>query len=212
MAWTVKRSTYHHGDLRQALIKSAIELITEKGLVGASLREVARHAGVSHNAPYRHFPDKAALVAAVAEAGFLELAQRLRNGYASGRDPVEAFMALAEAYLQFAAENPAQYQLMFDHKQIHKESYPSLRAAEKALFELGIEGVKACQEIKAFSPGNPKVLGLTAWSTVHGLAYLIQEGALDWFGLSAKERQSLATQVIATVFVGLAHPDLPRTP
>src|SRR5258708_321301 len=97
-------STYHHGDLPAALLKAAGKALEQKGIASLSLRDAARRAGVSHNAPYRHFPHREALLAALAAEGFALLAERLR-----GRQGPE----LGVAYVQFALQHPQRFRLMF---------------------------------------------------------------------------------------------------
>ena len=104
---------YHHGDLRRALIEAALALVTEEQDWGFSLREVARRAGVSHNAPYNHFPEKRDLLGAVAAAGFEALRERMRASVAGVTSPPAALLACAKAYVNAGVENPALYRLMF---------------------------------------------------------------------------------------------------
>ncbi len=104
---------YHHGDLRRALIEAALALVTEEQDWAFSLREVARRAGVSHNAPYNHFPEKRDLLGAVAAAGFESLRERMRAAVAGVASPAEALLASGKAYVNAGVENPALYRLMF---------------------------------------------------------------------------------------------------
>ncbi len=106
---------YHHGSLREALIKAARELIKEKGPAGFTFADAARSAGVSPAAPYRHFRDRDALMADVAREGFERFAAMLAAGWASGKpDPVTAFHSIGKAYLTFARSEPAYYAAMFE--------------------------------------------------------------------------------------------------
>ena len=105
---------YHHGDLRRSLIQAGSQMIEEKGLAGLSLREVARAAGVSHTAPYRHFQDKAELLAAIAQVGFEQLTDQA--GKAAGQhegDPRKQFVAASVQYILFGVRNPRMAQLLF---------------------------------------------------------------------------------------------------
>jgi AcrR family transcriptional regulator len=104
---------YHHGDLRRGLIEAAVALVTEKQDWAFSLREVARRAGVSHNAPYNHFADRAELLACVAAAGFEQVRARMQAAITKNMSAGNAMMAIARAYVDFAIENPALYRLMF---------------------------------------------------------------------------------------------------
>src|SRR6204780_5864081 len=104
---------YHHGDLRRALIVAALALVTEEQDWAFSLREVARRAGVSHNAPYNHFPEKRDLLGAVAAAGFEALRERMRESVAGMTDPPAALLACVKAYVSAGLENRERYRLMF---------------------------------------------------------------------------------------------------
>jgi AcrR family transcriptional regulator len=147
-------STYHHGDLRAAVLAAAGKLIEREGLAGLSVREAARRAGVSHNAPYRHFADRDALLAALAAEGFNLLKKSLEG--LSGRE-------LGEAYVRFALAHPQRFHLMFSGQE--------RRAAEAVLerFTAAFAGLGA----------EARFAAAAAWSLVHGLADLVLEGHLD---------------------------------
>src|SRR4029434_10636484 len=104
---------YHHGDLRRVIVKAALEILRETQSLEFSLRELARRAGVSHNAPYKHFADKNELLAAVSGAGFEMLTKRMANDTAGFHSPREQLFALLRAYIDHGVENPALYSLMF---------------------------------------------------------------------------------------------------
>src|SRR4029079_6936565 len=104
---------YHHGDLRRAIVKAALEILRETQSLEFSLRELARRAGVSHNAPYKHFADKRDLLAAVSAAGFDMLTKRMAREIAALRDPQARLSAMMGAYIRHGVQNPALYRLMF---------------------------------------------------------------------------------------------------
>src|SRR5579864_5463927 len=106
------KPTYHHGDLRSALVRAAMDLLEESGETALSLRAVARRAGVSPAAPYRHYADREALVSAVAALGYRELAERLGAAHPYPSTP-EQLTSVAVAYVQFALERPALFRIMF---------------------------------------------------------------------------------------------------
>ena len=145
-------STYHHGDLRAALVRAAEEVLEEQGLAGLSIREVARRAGVSHNAPYRHFADRESLLAELAAEGFRRLGAELAAH--SGRE-------IGEAYVRFALAQPERYRLMFNAKrEAAQETYDTL--------------VSAFREDRAIA--DPEKAAAAAWALMHGLAQLLLAG------------------------------------
>jgi AcrR family transcriptional regulator len=139
MSWTRQgggheRRGYHHGNLREALVEAALQLIAANGPAGFTIAEAARFAGVSPAAPYRHFSDAGALLAEVALRGFERFAEALGRAWNDGRpEPVRAFEALGRAYLAFARQEPAYYAAMFEAR-IAAEAYPALQAAVDRAF------------------------------------------------------------------------------
>src|SRR5215831_8690612 len=109
-----KRKTYHHGNLREVLVDAAIQFIAEVGPAGFTLREVARRAGVSHNAPYRHFADRKKLLAAVAAQGFRELTGAMRDATQGQAEPLDRLKVAGLAYIEFALRRPEHFAVMFD--------------------------------------------------------------------------------------------------
>ena len=182
---------YHHGDLRRALIDAAVSLVTEEQDWSFSLREVARRAGVSHNAPYNHFPEKRDLLAAVAAFGF----EALRDDMIASIDGITeakiVLAAAAQAYVRFATSNPALFRLMFGPELASSDgARPDL--AEQAGAEAknvlrgiisrgAIEGAFAVEDDKA-SMASIAMAVLSTWSAIHGLAMLIVDGRSDEAG------------------------------
>ena len=162
---------YHHGNLREALLQSAIRLIAQVGPTAFTLREVARQAGVSHNAPYRHFQDKGALLAAVATQGYGELTDAMLEAAGKESKVLDRLKHAGLAYVSFALRRPEHFTVMFDapfSKQTHPEA---AEAAERAFFVL-VSLVKSCQEKKQLLSGDLLDVALLAWSMVHGIAKL----------------------------------------
>ena len=167
------RRGYHHGNLREALVEAALELIAAKGPAGFTIAEAARLAGVSPAAPYRHFRDADALLAEVALRGFDRLTDalaRAQSGHAS--DPVRAFEALGPAYLGFAREQPACYAAMFEAR-IAREAYPGLQsAADRALAVLRDAATKLGEGLPAERRPPSLMVALHVWALSHGIASL----------------------------------------
>lgn len=151
-------STYHHGDLRAALLRASAQVMEMEGISGLSLRDVARRAGVSHNAPYRHFPDRDALLAALAAEGF-ELLGEAMGGHA-GRE-------MGEAYVTFALGHPQRFRLMFGGL-LDFEKYPELRTAADGAYQLLVLAFKDLP--------RPELVAAGAWALVHGLSHLLLDG------------------------------------
>lgn len=162
---------YHHGDLRSALVAEALALLAEEGEEALSLRAVARRAGVSAMAPYRHYPDKRALLAAVAARGFEAFRDTLEAADRAAL-PGEALVEQAVAYVGFACANPALFRLMFGPR--HPGSFPELDGASAAAY--GVLADRVARDAAPAPACAARVLG--CWSLVHGLASLILDGRL----------------------------------
>src|SRR5215467_3558748 len=171
-----KKRPYHHRDLRQALIRSALEILADSGVAGLSLRAAARRARVSAMAPYRHFADKEALLAAVAEYGFRELAARLTAATATAADPRAGLAALGVAYVLFARDRPSLFKLMFGPTIEKKSAHPALDDAGCACFNALRQAVAAAKFFEGDPDGGD--VSLACWSLVHGLSALIVDGRL----------------------------------
>ena len=174
---------FHHGDLRRAIVKAALDLLSETESLEVSLRELARRAGVTHNAPYKHFADKRDLLAAVSAAGFDMLTKRMAREIAALRDPQARLSAMMSAYIRHGVENPALYQLMFGgYLSGPDKARPAIEraAAEetKALLASAIIDGALGRPIPNNARNERKISGaiLACWSLVHGLTLLVVDG------------------------------------
>ena len=174
---------FHHGDLRRAIVKAALDLLSETESLELSLRELARRAGVTHNAPYKHFADKRDLLAAVSAAGFDMLTKRMAREIAALRDPQARLSAMMSAYIRHGVENPALYQLMFGgYLSGPDKARPAIEraAAEetKALLASAIIDGALGRPIPNNARNERKISGaiLACWSLVHGLTLLVVDG------------------------------------
>lgn len=160
---------YHHGDLRAALIAQGLALIESGGADDVSLREIARRVAVSPAAVYRHFPDKTALMAALAQEGLAELAARQAAASVAAGGGRTGFAASGVAYVRFALDKPGLFRLTFTH------------AAPPGRFEAADAATMLLAASAALAPPgeDPKVFALRAWAGVHGLAMLMLDGLLD---------------------------------
>jgi AcrR family transcriptional regulator len=170
-----KRRPYHHGDLRRALLDATLALATERGAAGVTLREVARIAGVSQTAPYRHFPDKQAMLAAAAEEGFQLFGKEMeRTLHAAGPAPEDEIGSLCEAYVCFALDRTSHFRLMFGHGSPEKSASPGLQQAAREAFERFLETVERCLA-RAPSARTPEDVVFRLWALAHGIATLALE-------------------------------------
>lgn len=173
----VAKPPYHHGDLARALVQSATALVEQHGPAGLTLREAARRAGVSVAAPYRHFADRAALLAAVLAEGFDGLTEHTETARRAAPDALAALRAVGVAYVDFAAAHPSVYRLMFG-PDCDKPAYPALMAAGERALGVLVRSVRDAQAAGRIQPGAPEPLALAGWSICHGLASLHVDGLL----------------------------------
>jgi AcrR family transcriptional regulator len=197
---------YHHGDLQHALIDAALALVTEEQDWTFSLREVARRAGVSHNAPYNHFAEKQDLLVAVAAAGFERLRERMHAAVAGIAAADRALLACGKAYIECALENPALYRLMFGPalaKSKGGRPPAALSAGDDAkavLVEIIVRGARSGTFV--VSPDDPldqSRVVFFAWSVVHGLTMLL----IDDFMAERLTIDELVKEIERTVLKGL---------
>jgi AcrR family transcriptional regulator len=181
------KTTYHHGNLRESLLDAAEALLPKQGAEGLTLREVARRAGVSHGAPYHHFDSREALLAAVAERGFMGLGDAMRG--AKGNTPRDRLVAICEAYVAFAARHPTRFRLMFGPLLASKALYPGLREAGEQSFFILLEAAQAV------APAEARPLALAGWGMAHGLAHLRINKVFDTLPVAAPPPAELAGQL-----------------
>ncbi len=193
-----KRSSYHHGDLRRALLDAALALVRERGGAGdVTLREAARRAGVSHNAPYRHFADKGEILAALAEEGFGELRAALEAARANEDDDAARFVKTGLAYLRFAQSKPAHVAVMFG-PHVAKSRTPALQRAANETFQV-LKGMADDAGVTAVA--DARRAGVVAWSLVHGVATLSGERQIPVSVDASPE--TLATMGLRLLFASL---------
>lgn len=181
------QDSYHHGDLAAALISASLMLIARHGVEGFSIRQAAALVGVAPSAAYRHFDDKADLIAAVASQGFAGLAVEMETAMSAARKrhrgdvrkAVAAFEAQGLAYVRFAVNNPEQFQTMFGrHGAGSQRPARGVGATGQDPYELLKGGLDELLRVKALTPAGRKNAELLAWATVHGLASLLISHAL----------------------------------
>ena len=174
-----KRDSYHHGDLRAGLIRAALEAVEAGGPEAVSLRDLALKLGVSTAAPYRHFPDRRAVLAEVAAIGFADLSAAYARAQAEASDPAAALRETARAYLNLAFGRPGLFRLMFASDIVDAGAPAALLASASDAWE-GL-----FRAVGAMTPGadlaSVKRRAITGWSTLHGFITLVQGGRLKGF-------------------------------
>jgi AcrR family transcriptional regulator len=201
------RPAYHHGDLQRALLDAARALMAEQQSWDFSLREVARRAGVSHNAPYNHFADKRDLLAALAADGFSRLTACTQAAAAAGDDPEAALLGIGLAYVRFGLDHPALYRLMFGtgFKSYAEALPPQVAAAGAGAKSVLREAIRRGAEAGRFSPVDDRTLEiavLAAWSGVHGLTMLFLD-RLPGEAAAGVPPEAIAAAVLRLQLLGL---------
>jgi AcrR family transcriptional regulator len=194
---------YHHGNLRAELLAQAERTVRERGVQELSLRELAREAGVSHGAPRRHFPDRQALLDALAEAGFARLGEELRVAFDSaGTDFRARLQATATAYVRFAIRDAALLELMFAAK--HEQPTGELQTAAENTFAVLLELIEQGQREGVLESGDPERVGMVLFATIQGIAALVTGGMVD-----ADQLDALLTDAVVYFLRG-SHADSSR--
>jgi AcrR family transcriptional regulator len=184
-------------DLRQRVLDASVALIKDEGLAALSMREVARRAGVSHQAPYHHFPDREAILAAIAEEGFVELVARMREARAKPGTPGDRLVTLGRAYLAFAIDRNAHFRVMFRPELVSLDRFPDAKCRADDAFQ---ELVGVVDELLREGLGrrdDSMPAACFAWAMVHGLASLMLDGPLAKKVPDARERDALVQSVLA---------------
>ena len=200
------RKPYHHGNLRRALLDAALAFIDEKGPHSFSMQDLARRAGVSSGAPYRHFRSKDDLLAEIAREGLSLLEGFERDMMARCEDPSEHFRAAGVAHVLFAVTHPAHFRILFSRECIDAEALPELARRVNLGHELADQLFQESQLGTDAPVQDPRLVMLTAQATMHGLARLFIDGQLPRAGISSDQAEAIAMAVSAVLGHGL----LPR--
>jgi AcrR family transcriptional regulator len=192
--------SYHHGDLRAALVTAALAILEAEGLQAMSLRAVARAAGVSQTAPYRHFPDRRALVAAVAAEGFRRLERAMQEAM-SGDAGRLGFKGVALAYVAFGRANPGLYRVMFGPEVADTGDLPELADSSRATLGFVQGGIEQLQAAGLVRAGDAAAMATVSWASLHGLVSLLLDGQAR--GAAPDERELIEAMTELVMF-GLA--------
>jgi AcrR family transcriptional regulator len=170
-------SSYHHGNLRAALVEAGLELLEKGETADFSLRELARQVGVSANATYRHFANKEALMAAMAAEGFRRFTVALAEGASGPATATDRFIGAGHGYVRFARQNPALFRLMFSRFTPSNTHNAELNDTATLAYSVLKAGVATMRGVSIDDPAVA-VAALHAWSIVHGLSHLILDGQI----------------------------------
>jgi AcrR family transcriptional regulator len=194
---------YHHGNLRSALLDGAYAMLAEEGIQNLSLRQVARRIGVSHNAPYQHFPDREALIAALSEQGFGKLTEAIDHTLDQTRNGavIDRILAVASAYVQFMSDHPAYLEVMFGP--YPHQNYPELSQAALTSFERLVSLVEEGQATGEIKPINAREIAGTIWMTLHGVSTLFRPGKIPTDIVAQRESPQLAAAFVRIVCDGI---------
>ena len=188
---------YHHGDLKNALIAAGADILSKEGVAGLSLRKVAQRAGVSHAAPYAHFADKQALIAAISTEGYRRLYDAIRAAAERHEgDPQRQLVEAAWAYVKFALDDPAQFKVTMSGIVEKEQDYPAFVDISKKTFALVRDIVRSCQAHGILAPGPSDLVAVGVWSMMHGLISLLLENLIS---RRIRARLSVRGMLIATL-------------
>ena len=187
-----KKKAYHHGDLKNALIQAGVEILAKDGVSGLSLRKVASKAGVSHAAPYAHFADKQALIAAISTEGFRKLYERIsavREQYKA--EPSRQLVETAWEYVQFALDDRDRFKVMFSAVLEKEHDYPDFVAETHRNFQQVKLIIEANQSVGVLRNEPSDLVALSAWGMIHGFIMLLLEGQISHTALEQKNLRQL---------------------
>jgi AcrR family transcriptional regulator len=194
------KSSYHHGNLREAIVTAATAEVNRAGAIDLTIRVVAERVGVTHAAVYHHFEDRTAMVAGVAEHAFVELGAAMDRAALDAPTALERYRRLGHAYLTFALRHPRLYGVMFGAE---AAAHPG-GAARAAVFARIRDAIVACQRHSVVAAGSPDEITLFCWSAVHGFASLVADRQLDQLDAELPSIDVLADTIVQTIFTGVA--------
>ncbi len=196
-------STYHHGDLRNTLVQLGTEMLIESGEAALSLRKLAQRAGVSHNAPYQHFTDKDALIAAIAEEGFKLLGQAMHNTFTAYESaPLQdRIAALGRTYVNFALTHRGYLGVMFSA--FPSNEYPTLLAQSRETLGVFIQIIAEARNTDGHPVNKPHDAALVLWMTMHGLSAILLADKFPQDMRGGRTPEDLAEQFTAMICAGL---------
>jgi AcrR family transcriptional regulator len=199
---------YHHGDLRQALIDAGLALVEEGGAEALSVREVARRAGVSSAAPFRHFPSRIALMNAIAEEAMQRFHGAFRAALADAPvdDPLARLRAIGLAYLRWAFRNPTHFQILSDRSQFDFDGGDALREDDREIREAMAHAMEEAMGRGQIREADLRLLQLTGRALVYGLGRMQIDGHMSRWGVAPVEAERMAVAALDLFIAGLSKP------
>jgi AcrR family transcriptional regulator len=175
-----RKKSYHHGDLKNALIEAGADILSKEGVGALSLRKVAHKAGVSHAAPYAHFADKQALIAAISTEGYKKLYAQIARVAAQHRsEPLRRLVESSWAYVQFALDEPDHFKVTLSGMIEKEQDYPAFVETAKQTFAVVVEIVAQCQQAGILRQGASDLTAVSVWALIHGFITLLLENQIS---------------------------------
>ena len=197
------KASYHHGNLPEALVSAALQIIAATGVDSLTMRAVGQRVGVSHAAPYRHFKGKEALLAAVATEGFRLMRDAMRAARDAEVGPMERLAACGRAYVRFAVRHPSHYRVMFGPASRNKMDHPDMLEASLETFGLLLESIDAAKAAGLLRDDASIELGIVAWSQAHGLSMLLIDDQFELGDIDDDALDRYAARATSVVGAGL---------
>lgn len=196
-----KKRAYHHGDLARALVEAALEHIKRDGVEAFTLREAARSVGVTHAAAYRHFEDKRALLAFIAEEGYRVLSSDLREASQVEGDALFRLTSIGRAYVRFAFREPARFRVMFGPRLNYDRRFPGLEAETQKAFRILLDAIESGQKNSELIEGPTRDLATALWTSAHGFASLVLHRKI--IVRSAARAEAFYVEIVRPLLTGL---------
>ena len=198
-----KCGAYRHGNLREAILATSLHVIGERGIENFSIREVAKKIGVTHQAPYRHFKDKATLLAALAQDGYEKLYIEMNKATEGALDPLNQLHKLAESYLLWAFNTPDHFRLMFSHNAPDFSTSEDLQIAAKNISALVTHIIIRNQKANIIRDNRTESIARQFWAAVHGISILFINGQFKPIDNDLNQAKLLIEEMIFTIVCGM---------
>ncbi|TGK31396.1 TetR/AcrR family transcriptional regulator [Leptospira yasudae] len=198
------KNSYHHGDLKKALLEASLRILKDEGYKALSLRKAATYAGVSQSAPYRHYEDLESLYADIAEEGFRMLAERQKQLQVKYRKkPLLLFRESGVCYVEFALESPDLFRIMYGNQIESHSKYKSLVRTEDESFQIIVEIIRDCQRAGVIRTDDVVSSATSAWTMVHGIAVLLAGKQVMFRSVDLKEARRITKELIHYLYIGM---------